>query len=141
MSSIIQDLKATLIDTAKIRLTDIPKANFHLDLIKGEYERPFFEIIFNQRVKASKGFLGTVLYDYAFTITIGNKVDDDDPIETRSRQIETLFSEGETINFSHFDEQKKFSRVGLIRVITFKVQEGGKDRQGNKIKAELVVRF
>jgi hypothetical protein len=141
MSSIIQDLKSTLIDTAKTRLTDIPNANFHVDLIKGEHERPFCEIIFNQRVKVSKGFLGTVLYDYAFTVTIGNKVDDDDPIETRSRQIETLFSEGETINFSHFDEQKKFSRVGLIRVKTFKVQEGGKDRQGNKIKAELVVTF
>lgn len=109
--------------------------------IRHAQHETYFELVFRDRVLAPERVIGTILHDYFFDVFIGNKADDTDPIETRIEHIEDLFTPGENLTYYHFVKTAKTERVGMLKIKSFKIQEGGKDRQKNRVKGELVATF
>jgi len=136
----IEDIKRSLLLIAKDRLTSVEDKNFYPDPPTGKYLRPCFYLEFIDK-KATKGYFGSKLYDYAFNIILENK-EASDAVKVRTDEIEELFIRNEMINYYYFANDKlKFKRNGYLTVKNFRVMEGGKEREKNRIKGELVITF
>jgi len=136
----IEDIKRSLLLIAKDRLSSVEDKNFYPDPPTGKYSRPCFYLEFIDK-KSAKSYFGSKLYDYAFNIILENK-EASDAVKIRNNEIEDLFVINERISFYHFiDENIKYSREGHLTVKNFRIVEGGKERQKNRIRGELVITF
>ena len=136
--NILTDLKRSLVEVIRSRLT----SNFSLftDPPTGGYSRPAAYLTFENKKKSTVGFVGTILWQYDFTFTIENK-EDPNAVPVRVDHMEDSFVQGELLDFYHFSNNSKYRREGKIIVKTYKIQEGGKERMKNALKAELSVIF
>jgi hypothetical protein len=136
----IEDIKRSLLLQAKDRLTSVPQESFYPDPPTGIYKRPCFYLEFIDK-KVTKGHFGSIIYDYAFNVTLENK-EAKNATKIRTDEIEAVFIKNEQIDFYHFvDDSIKHRRTGYLTVKNFRVMEGGKEREKNRIKGELVITF
>jgi hypothetical protein len=136
----IEDIKRSLLIPAKERLTSVEDKDFYPNPPTGKYSRPCFYLEFVDK-KVTKGHFGSIIYDYAFNITLENK-EAVNATKIRTDEIEAVFIKNEQIDFYHFVNDKlKTKRNGYLTVKSFRVMEGGKEREKNRIKGELVITF
>jgi hypothetical protein len=146
----IHDVKHSLIENLRIlnRLPDIDSEKLYPDPPEGDYERPLFYLSYKERVKSKKSTFGMIVWDYHFDAVIEvleddpNRATNEDTVEQKTIFIEKAFFEGEELDFWHFEKGVKYDRADLkLEVSKFRIEEGVRDRQKNRIKASLVISF
>lgn len=136
----IEDIKLSVIEAARIKLPEIPDEHFHKDPPTGRYDRECLYLSFKEKARSKKQYFGSVSYDYFFEVVVENKESDKAAL-LRTNNIDELFYEWENIPYYHFDNGRKYPRNGYLVVKKFRAIENAKDREKNRIRAELVITF
>jgi hypothetical protein len=136
----IEDIKRSLLLIAQNRLMSVENKNYYPDPPTGKYTRPCFYLEFIDK-KYGKGYFGCKIFDYSFNIILENK-EASDAVKIRTDELEGIYIKDEQIDYYHFvNDNFKFRRTGYLIVKNFRIMEGGKERQKNRIRGELVITF
>ena len=135
----LNDIKKSIVENLKVKLPSI--VHRFADPPQGTYERPCIYIDYrDKKISFEDSFFGMLKDAYTIGITIENRSDETyNAVETRSGQIDSLFYENEEITVYKFIGNKKLERYATLRVKQYRIVEGGKDREKNKIRADLIV--
>jgi hypothetical protein len=136
----IENIKRSIIENLKGKLPEIPAERFHPDPPTGQYKRECVSLTFKEKVATKKQFFGSTVYDYSFDVTLENK-ESADAVNSRTNSLDGIFYNNEKLPFYNFVGNAKHTRFGLLLVKSFRIVENAKDREKNRIRAEVVITF